>query len=213
MKRVRISLGVFVAAVLICSFFFSTAHAQVDYTIWEGRWLKVNTNFKGYERNFAGPPDWSPDNERFTLFMQIGTYADPTPGGTEGDETFSAVVWNYDTPPPPELPGWVSMPVIFHRIHGTPLDFFIWSQTDEGDITTGLGMRFAFVARITGRMDRAGTDLQTAQFKCLGGYHVEMDPADPIYLASGITMTGTLVPLNFCDSARNSQYPPCRRPD
>jgi hypothetical protein len=41
MKKVRIGLGVFVAAVLIGSFFLSTAHAQVDYTIWEGRWLKV----------------------------------------------------------------------------------------------------------------------------------------------------------------------------
>ena len=56
MKKVRIGLGVFVVAVLIGSFFFSTAHAQgVDETIWMGKWFKVNMNFKGYERNFAGP--------------------------------------------------------------------------------------------------------------------------------------------------------------
>ena len=217
MKKVKIGLGVFVAAVLIGSFFFSTAHAQgPDYTIWEGTWFKVNTNFKGYERNLAGPPDWFTANERFTTFVRIGTYNDPS-GLIEGDETFDAEIWYYDdTPAPPgwgpmvPLTGWVSMPVVFNRMHGNPLDLIIWSQTDQGDITTGNGERLAFTARITGKMDRTATFLQTASFKCLGGYLVEMDPADPFYQASGVTMTGTLVPATFCRSTANQGTPPCR---
>ena len=221
MKKVRICLGVFVTAVLIGSFFFSTAHAQgPDYTIWEGTWFKVNTNFKGYERNLAGPPDWLTANDRFTSFVRIGTYNDPS-GLIEGDETFDADIWYYDdtTPSPawgPMAPvsGWVPIPVVFNRIHGNPLDILIWSQTDTGSLTDGSGgQRMAFAARISGKMDRTGAFLQTASFKCLGGYFVEMDsdPLDSIYEASGITMTGTLVPATFCNSIRNQEYPPCLR--
>jgi len=35
MKKVKIGLGVFLAAVLIGSFFLSPAHAVVPYTIWK----------------------------------------------------------------------------------------------------------------------------------------------------------------------------------
>jgi hypothetical protein len=222
MKKVRIGLGVFVAAVLIGSFFFSTAHAQgVDETIWEGKWFKVNMNFKGYERNFAGPPDWSPANDRFTGFVNIGPWTDPD-GGIVGDEYFDAQIWYYDEGAVPTLTGsvagvpviggWVPIPVVFNRIHGTPLDIVIWSQTDQGSLTDGTaGQRLAFAARISGKMDRTGAFLQTATFKCLGGYFVEMnsDLLDSIYQGSGITMTGTLIPATFCNSPTNQQYPPC----
>jgi hypothetical protein len=95
MKKVRIGLSVFVLAVLIGSFFFSTAHAQVSYDIWNGKWFKVNMNFKGYERNLAGAPDWLTANDRFTSFVRIGAYNDPS-GLIEGDETFDAEIWYYD---------------------------------------------------------------------------------------------------------------------
>jgi len=209
MKKVKIGLGVFLAAIFIGSFFLSTVHAQgVDYTIWEGTWLKVGTNFKGYERNFAGPPDWLPANERFTVFVNIFAWNDPDATPNSGDEFFNAMLWVYDYGAIP--PAWQSMPIALNYIHGTPLDLLIWSQNDQGDITTGTGERLAFSARIKGTMDRTGTFLQTATFKCLGGYFVEMDPADPIYQAAGVTMTGTLIPATFCNSLTNQQYPPCQ---
>jgi len=199
MKKVKIGLGVFVAAVLIGSFFFSTAHAQVGYTIWEGKWLKLNTNFKGYEKNLPGPPDWLTVNARFTMFVYILSWNDPN---------FSAEFWYYND----DSAAWQRVPVALHYIQGTPLDLLIWVQNDIGDITAGDGERFAFAARVTGKMDRTGTFLQTASFKCLGGYFIEIDtidPLDPIYQASGVTMTGGLVPATFCNSIRNQQYPPC----
>jgi hypothetical protein len=200
MKKMKIGLGVFVAAILIGSFFFSTAHAQgVDYTVWEGRWLKVNTNFKGYERNLAGPPDWFTVNARFTMFVKIVSWNNPG---------FTADFWYYND----DIADWQQVtPVTLNYLHGTPLDFLIWVEND-GAVAQGDIDRLAFAARLSGKMNRAGTDLQTASFKCLGGYFIEKDTSnqfDPIYQLSGVTMTGTLVPLNFCDSARNSQYPPC----
>jgi hypothetical protein len=198
MKKVKIGLGVFLAAVLIGSFFFSTAHAQVGFDVWEGRWLKVNTNFKGYERNLAGPPDWFTVNDRFTLFLNFLSWNDPD---------FSAEFWYYDE----DSARWQSVPVTLNYLHGTPLDFLIWVE-NEGAIPPDID-KLALVARISGKLARTTPTLQTASFKCLGGYFIEKDttsdPFDPIYAASGVTMTGTLVPLNFCDSARNSQYPPC----
>jgi hypothetical protein len=210
MKKVKIGLGVFVAAVLIGSFFFSTAHAQVGYNVWEGRWLKLNTNFKGHERNLAGPPDWFTVNDRFTLYMNILSWNDPDQTPNTRDEYFSADFWYYDE----NLAGWQSVTVALNYIHGTPLDLLIWVQNDIADITAGDGERLAFAARISGKLARTTPTLQTASFKCLGGYFIEIDSNDPegaIYSASGVTMTGGLVPATFCNSPNNQQYPPCFR--
>ncbi len=210
MKKVKIGLGVFVAAVLIGSFFFSTAHAQgPDYTDWEGTWFKINMVIKGYEKNPAPTPAWLPVNGRLTAFVNIGTYSDP-PGSIEGDETFDAVIHYND-----DDTGWKQLLVTLNRVHGNPLDILIWSQTDTGTIATGSGERVAFVARITGKMDKTGTFLQTGTFKSLAGSLIELapiDPEGPLYQASGITMTGNLIiPSTFCKSTMNQQYPPCWR--
>jgi len=210
MKKVKIGLGVFLAAVLIGSFFLSPAHAVVPYTIWEDTWFKINIVAKGYERNMPGPPDWLPLNGRFTAFMNIVTWNDPN-GSIEGDETFAAEIHFYDD----DAQKWQIMPVTLHRIHGTSLDIFVWSQTDDGDIATGSGKRIAFLARITGKMDKNGVSLQTGTFKSLAGYNIEMDPdpldsLGPLYEPSGLTMTGNLIiPATFCKSKTNQQYPPC----
>jgi hypothetical protein len=208
MKKMKIGLGVFLAVVFIGSFFFNTVHAQVSYTIWEDAWFKINMVSKGYERNFGGTPDWLPLNEKFAAFINIGTWTDPN-GSIEGDEIFDAGIYYYDD----DTAGWQNISVIFHRIHGNPLDIFIWSQTDDGDISVGNGLRITFLARITGKMDRAGTSLQTGKFKTLAGYVIEMDPLDPIsplYEPSDLTMTGNLIiPATFCKSTKNQQYPPC----
>jgi len=198
---IKVGLGVLAVAIFISWFSFGTAHAQgPNYTIWEGEWLKVNTNFKGYERNLAGPPDWFTVNARFTMFVHITGWVNPN---------FTADFYYYDD----DLPGWQSVPVTLNYLHGSPLDFLIWVEND-GVAAPDID-RLAFAARLSGKMNRAGTDLQTASFKCLGGYFIEkdtVDPLDPIYSASGVTMTGTLVPATFCNSTRNWQYPPCRGP-
>ncbi len=208
MKKVKIGLGVFLAVLLIGSLFFSTVHALVPYTIWQETWFKINIVVKGYERNMPGPPDWSPLNGRFTAFMKIVTWNDPNPL-IEGDETFAAEIHFYDD----DVQKWESKPVTLNRIHGNPLDIFIWSQTDDGDIATGSGKRIAFLARITGKTDKTGASLQTGTFKSLTGYNIEMDPSDPLgplYEPSALTMTGNLIiPATFCKSKTNQQYPPC----
>jgi hypothetical protein len=149
MRGEKTILGVLVIAVLITCFGFSEVHAQVPYTIWEGTWFKTNLVFKGYDRNLGGTPDWLPDNGKTSLFFHIGTWTDPN-GSIEGDETFAAEVYhNEDT-------GWEITPLTLHRIHGNPLDIFIWSQIDTGDFatgnfTTGVGQRITFLARIRER--------------------------------------------------------------
>ena len=90
----------------------------------------------------------------------------------------------------------------------------IWSQTDTGNIAAGNGERNAFLARITGKMDRTGTFLQTGTFKTFAGLLVEVyppsDPDGPLYHGSALTMTGNLIiPATFCKSTKNQQYPPC----
>ncbi len=207
MKKVKIGLGVFLAVVFIESFFFSPAHAEVPYTIWQDTWFKINIVAKGYERNIFGTPEWQPLNGRLTAFMNIGTWNDPN-ALIEGDETFAAVIhYNDDA-------GWQPVPVTLHRIHGNALDIFIWSQTDDDNIATGSGKRIAFLARITGKMNKDGIHLQTGTFKSLAGYIIEMDPLDPLgplYEPSGLTMTGNLIiPGTFCKSKTNEQYPPCK---
>jgi hypothetical protein len=209
MKKVKIGFGVFLAVALIGSFFFSTVHAQ-PYTVWEGAWFKLTIVSKGYERNIGGTPDWKPLNGRFTAFMKIGTWTDPT--ATEGDETFGADIFYYDE----DIVGWQSMPVTLHRIHGNSLDIFIWCASITGDLSTGTGDTLRFLARITGKMNKAFTSLQTGSFKSLAGSHVQMDPLDPLgplYEASGLTITGNLIfpilPGTFCKSKANQLLPPC----
>jgi hypothetical protein len=206
MKGIKVGFGVLALAIFISWFSLGTAHAQGPaFTDWEGRWLKVGTNFKGYERNLAGPPDWFTVNDRFTLFLFMGN-----PGSWNGSG-FAATFYYFDE----DIGNWQPVPVTLNYLHGTPLDFLIWVLNDQGGIFPGNNTeRLTFAARLSGKLNRAGTDLQTASFKCLGGYFIEIAPDDPdgaIYAASGVTMTGTLVPLNFCDSARNLQYPPCFR--
>jgi hypothetical protein len=199
MKGIKVGFGVLAVVIFISLFSFGTAYAQVSYDIWEGRWLKVNTNFKGYERNLAGPPDWFTVNDRVTLFLNFLSWNNPD---------FSAEFWYYDDS---SFPPWQSLPVTLKYLHGTPLDLLIWALNDRDAFPTGDGERFTFAARLSGKLARTGDVLQTASFKCLGGYFIEIvtDPLDTIYAASGVTMTGTLVPLNFCDSPRNGPLPPC----
>jgi hypothetical protein len=202
MKRIKVGFGVLALAIFISWLSFGTANAQAPgFNIWEGRWLKINTNFKGYERNMAGLPDWFTVNDRFTLYLNIVSWNNPD---------FSAVFWYYDQ----DSARWQDVPVTLNYLHGTPLDFLIWVLNDQGQdpFPADNTERLTFAARLSGKLMRGTTDLQTASFKCLGGYFIEIAPDDPdgaIYAASGVTMTGTLVPLNFCDSARNSLLPPC----
>jgi hypothetical protein len=200
MRMVKVGLSILVMAIFMSGFFSGTAHAQgVDETIWEGTWFKLNTNFKGYERNLAGSPDWFSANYRFTIFANILTWNGPG---------FSAVFWYYDD----DIADWVAVPIDLYYIHGTPLDLLIFAFNDQGDIFTGDGEALSFAARITGKLDKTGEALQTGKFKSLGGYFIEIDtsvPLDPIYQGSGVTMTGTLIPANFCASPKNQQYPPC----
>ena len=119
MKGIKVGFGVLAVAIFISWFSFGAAHAQgPGYTIWEGKWLKVNTNFKGYERNLAGPPDWFTANDRFTMFVNISSWNNPDVTPNTRDEYFSADFWYYDD----NLAGWQSVPVTLNYLHGAPLD-------------------------------------------------------------------------------------------
>jgi hypothetical protein len=137
----------------------------------------------------------------------MSSWNDPDVTPNTRDEYFSADFYYFD-----DLAGWQSVTVRLYYLHGTPLDLLIWALNDQGAFPADNTERLTFAARLSGKMNRAGDALQTASFKCLGGNFIEINPDDPdgaIYAASGVTMTGTLVPLNFCDSARNSLLPPC----
>ena len=207
--RAKRSIGAAVVVVVMGCFSFSAVYAQ-DYTLWEGAWFQINIGSKGYERNIGGTPDWMPLNDKTTAFLRIGTWVDPN-GSIAGDETYASDMHFYED----DFATWEIMPMTLHRIHGNPLDMFIWSQTDDGDIATGTGQRIAFVARITGKMDNTGASLQTGNFRSLGGFIVEMDASDPfgaLYEPGGLTITGKLIiPETFCRSSKNQSYPPCQR--
>ena len=194
MKRVKIGLGVFWAATLIGGFFSGTVHAQVPHTVWEGAWFKINVAV--YKPNLGRTPNWLPNNAHFTAFLHIGTWTDP-PGSIEGDETFDAAIhYNNDT-------GWQIMPVTLNRIHcihGNPLDIIISSNNITADVATGQET-IRFMARIRGKINKAGTSLRTGTFKSLEGSHPKLDP---------LVMTGDLIiPTTFCNSNTNQKYPPC----
>jgi hypothetical protein len=211
MNRIKVGFGVLALAIFISWFSFGTAYAQVGFDVWETRWLKVNTNFKGYERNLAGPPDWFTDYDRFTLYVYISSWNDPDQTPNTRDEYFSADFYYFD-----DLAGWQSVRVTLNYLHGTPLDLLVWALNDQGVFPGDNTERLTFAARLSGKLMRGTTDLQTASFKCLGGYFIEIAPDDPegaIYAASGVTMTGGLVPATFCNSTTNQQYPPCWQPN
>jgi hypothetical protein len=203
MKAIKVGFGVLAVAIFISWFSFGTAYAQIGYDVWVDRWFKVNTNFKGYEHNPAGPPDWFTVNARFTMYVHITAWVDPN---------FTADFWYYSD----DIANWQQVtPITLNFLNGSPLDFLIWVENNGTGLPQGDIDRLAFAARISGKLARTTPTLQTASFKCLGGYYIEKDtsePLDPIYQLSGVTMTGTLIPLNFCDSARNLQYPPCLPP-
>ena len=159
---------------------------------------KINNQLsksKGTIQDIVNRNFWLPDNGRLTAFVNTGTWNGPN-GSIEGGETFAAEIHYSD-----DAMTWKNLPVILTRIHGNPLDTLIWSQTDQGDFTTGnfttgAGERITFVARITGKMDKSGVSLQTGTVKSLAGYHIELSPNDPegpLYDASALTMPGNLI--------------------
>jgi len=208
MKKAKIGLGVFLGVILIGSFFFSTVHAQVvDYTIWEDTWFKLNVAVKGYERNLGGPPpDWLPDNGKFTAFLHIGAWTDPSPL-IEGDESYAANLYYYDE----DAGVWLNRTLTaLSRVHGNPLDLLVYSNWGTGSAASGILESIRFMGRITGKLDKAGTSLQTAKFKSLAGSHTKLDSATQTYQGAGLTITGSLIiPATFCLSTKNQQYPPC----
>jgi hypothetical protein len=213
MKIFRLGFGVLVVAVIISLFAFGTVHAQT-ITDWEGRWFKINVTGKGFERDNSIPvtPKWKPFSFRGFAFIHLrpnpNGYNDPTPA--PGDEYFAADLWIYSDVFDP--PAWDPIPIDLHHVPGTDLDFLVWCQYDKpgGDIATGNGHRVAFSARITGKLSRDLTHLQTAAIKSIGSYTIEIDSADNIYEAESFNFTGTMIdPDVFCKPLRNKGLPPC----
>ena len=206
MKKAKIGLGVFLTVALIGSFLFGTVHAQgVDPTIWQDAWFKLSVAVKGFERNLNGTPDWLPDNGKFTAFLHIGTWTEPTLGTIEGDESYAANLYYYDE----DTAVWQDRPVPLNRIHGNPLDILIYSSWGTGSAATGNLESIRFMGRITGKLDKSGSFLQTAKFKSLAGSHTKLDSVNLIYQGAGLTITGNLIiPETFC-KGDNLTTPPC----
>jgi hypothetical protein len=209
MKKAKIGLGVFLGVILIGSLFFSTVHAQVDYTIWEDTWFKLNVAVKGYERNLGGTPDWLPDNGKFTAFLHIGVWTDPD-GSIEGDEFYAANLYYYDE----DTAAWLNRTLFpgLSRVHGNPLDILVYSSWGTGSVASGTLESIRFMARITGKLDKTGNLAPTSKLKSLAGSHTKLDPLNPLgplYQGAGLTITGSLIiPATFCTVKKNQTVPP-----
>jgi len=145
-----------------------------DMSIWIGKWFKITEKNKGYNAAGSG---LIKDEATFVGYLKLWGW-DPATKLLQGDR------YEQD----PQTAQWSSQPLNLNFIAGNDLDFLCWSQTTE--FTAG------FTARIQGR--QVSGALQSATFKTLGGYYVEMSSgagaSEPEHFVGGLTITGSLVP-------------------
>jgi hypothetical protein len=154
---------------------------SVDLTNWSGQWLKTTIRYDGYyfgqstSRGSSGDvatPKMDRNYEGIGAYLKFGSW-DPKQNVLQGE------LYQYDT----KSNQWVSDPLAFHLIGGTPTDFLVWTQVN-GDFTSG------FTVRIQGR--ETGGILTSATFRTLGGYYFETSSDTPV--AGKISISGSLVP-------------------
>jgi hypothetical protein len=160
---------------------------SIDLKNWSGQWLKVTLRYEGYflgrsnsgdshtNLNLSdddGTPKMDRDIATTGAYLKFGSW-DPSQNVLQGE------LYQYDT----ESNQWVSDPLAFQLIGGTPTDFLVLTQVN-GDFTSG------FTARIRGK--ETGGILKSATFRTLGGYYVET--YSDTLVAGRISISGSLVP-------------------
>ncbi len=130
--------------------------------------MKTTINYDGYyigqstslgSSGDEATPKMDREYENIGTYLKFGSW-DPKQNVLQGE------LYQYDT----KSNQWVSDPLAFHFIGGTPTDFLLWTQVN-GDFTSG------FTVRIQGR--EIGGILKSATFRTLGGYYFE-EPGPPV---------------------------------
>jgi len=205
MKKVKIGLGVFLAVVLIGSFFFSTVHAQnyPDLSIWLNQWFKVSLMLQELHfSNIGVPPDPGQEVERGTAYLLFKSLT-PTPF----DPNVSPVL-AYEIHVPNEEGEWQSYSFDFNYVGGDVSNFAGWSDVSSPILRNG------FTIQIKGAQKKDKT-FTGATIKTLGGYHSEIDdaPGSTERWVGSIKFSGTWVNTNtLCGKGKNPTLPPCNIP-
>jgi hypothetical protein len=199
MKKAKIGLGVFLAVVLIESFFLSPAHAQhyPDLGIWLNQWFKVSITIQDlYFSDIGAPPDPRQYVERGTGYLVLANLA---PFDPDTPPVFTYRIYVTDG-----AGGWYEYPypLDLNYVGGDVSNFAGWSYSSSPDL------QIALVIQIKGTKKKDGT-FTGATIKTLGGYHYENDAPPERWLGS-MKFSGTWVnTATLCKSEKNSTLPPC----
>ena len=205
MKKVKIGLGVFLAVVLIGSFFFTTAHAQQnpypDLSIWLKQWFKLSVIFQELHfSNIGVPPSPGQEVERWPGYL-VCTSLNPTPYDPKISPIFSCNIYG----PNPDG-SWGVDQMSINYVAGDVSNFAGWAE-----LTVPGMLANAFTIQINGKQKKDGT-FTGATIKTLGGYRWELDdlPGSTERWVGSIRFSGTWVnPKTLCKPAKNSTLPPC----
>ena len=203
MKKVKIGLGVFLAAVLIGSFFLSPAHAQnyPDLSIWVDEWFKVSLMLQELHFSDIGvPPDSGQQVERVTGYLVLRSLTPFNPA--------TAPVLTYEIYFPNGSGSWQSDTFDFNYVGGDVSNFAGWSDSSSPSLGT------AFTMQIKGKQKKDLT-FTGATIKTLGGYTWEIDdvPGSTERWVGTVKFNGTWVnPNTLCNKGKNPTLPPCSIP-
>ena len=154
MKIMRISL---VFLFVFCGFLAiaSAGSAQVDLSIWEGKWFKVNVVNDGW-RQYTDAPQKKYSYHTNGLYLNIGTV-------DEAGGTFPITMYIYDS----TVLKWIAMPMTVHYMAADSLNILGYVQ---GDLAGTVGTdTIGLTIHIVGRVNHQGK-LVSGTFKTLGGY-------------------------------------------
>ena len=202
MKKAKTGLGIFLAVVLIGSFFLSPAHAQnyPDLSMWLNQWFKVSLMLRVLHfSNIGVPPDPGQDVGRGTAYL-VCTSLTPTPFNPNISPVLSCDIFVQN-----EAGDWQFEDFSFNYVGGDVSNFAGWSTIASATFEN------AFTVQIKGTKKKDGT-LTGATIKTLGGYTWEIDdvPGFTGRWVGTLNFKGTWVnPATLCKSGKNPTLPPC----
>lgn len=203
MKIGKVSLGVLIAALLITTFGFTTAHAQGSYpdlSTWLNQWFKVSSSLQQLHFVDIGvPPNPGQDVQTGTGYL-VCTGLTPTPFDPNVSPVLSCSIHM-----PNDVGAWVSYPIEFNYVAGDASNFACWS------VNSSVLSTKAFTVQIKGTQKKPGI-FTGATAKTLGGYSWEIDdvPGSTERWVGSLKFSGAWVnPATLCKSPKNSTLPPC----
>jgi len=204
MKKVKVGLGVFLAAVLIGSFFFSTVHAQdyPDLSIWLNQWFKASFNSQKLHFSDIGvPPVNGQEVENGTIYLVFISLSQP-PYDVDHPPILSGYVYH-----PNDIGGWGVDDLSLNYVGGNVSNFAGWSEVLPGPYEVS-----GFTVQIKGAKKKDGT-FTGATIKTLGGVSWEIDDVSRERWIGTIKFSGTWVNTNIlCSKGKNPTLPPCSHP-